>query len=110
MARRSVGGRGGELTATEAALLGLWAALLGRRDIGPDDDFFALGGHSLLATRLVAAIADRLGVELPLISVFEAPTIRQLARRVERAGWRAAGPAVAAIPRLPRRPDPGDAR
>jgi non-ribosomal peptide synthetase component F len=102
---------GGRLahTATEAALLGLWAALLGRRDIAPDDDFFAVGGHSLLAMRLVAAIADRLGCELPLISIFEAPTIRQLARRVEErlAG---ASPAVAAIPRLPRHPDQGGGR
>ncbi len=81
---------GWNLTATEAALLGLWTALLGRGDIGPDDDFFALGGHSLLATRLVAAVADRLGVELPLISVFEAPTIRaaRALRRREAGGCR----------------------
>ncbi|MEQ1803697.1 MAG: condensation domain-containing protein [Gammaproteobacteria bacterium] len=88
---------------TVAALLDLWAALLGRRDFGPGDDFFELGGHSLLAMRLVAAMADRLGVELPLISVFEAPTVRALALRVD-AGRTATGSGVAAIPRLPRRP------
>jgi acyl carrier protein len=98
-----------EFTVTGATLRDIWVALLGRRDVGLDDDFFVLGGHSLLATRIVAAVAERLGVELPLVSLFEAPTIRQLARRVEdrRA---AAGPAIAAIPRLPRRPDPGGAR
>jgi acyl carrier protein len=101
-------GCGAELTATGAALLELWAALLGSPDVGPDDDFFAAGGHSLLAMRLVAAVRDRLGVELPLIWIFEAPTVRQFARRIDEN--RAAGPSFAAIPRLPRRPDRGDDR
>ncbi len=92
----------------EAALREIWAALLGCREIGLDDDFFAAGGHSLLATRLIAAIADRLGVELPLISVFEAPTIRTLARRIaERQAAAPRGPAP--IPRLPRHADHGGA-
>jgi non-ribosomal peptide synthetase component F len=92
----------------EAALQEVWTALLGCREIGPDDDFFAAGGHSLLATRLIAAIAGRLGVELPLISVFETPTIRALARRIaERQAAAPRGPAP--IPRLPRHADHGGA-
>ncbi|MER7276903.1 condensation domain-containing protein [Dactylosporangium sp. NPDC000244] len=59
-----------------------WADLLGREDIGPDDDFFSLGGQSLAAVRAVGLLADRLGVALPLQSVYEAPTPRALAERV----------------------------
>jgi acyl carrier protein len=92
----------------EIALAGIFRELLGV-PAGVSDDFFELGGHSLLATRLVAAIADRCGVELPLISVFEVPTIRGLAGRV-RERCMNSPPALTPIPRLLRRPDPDDAQ
>ncbi|WP_225828325.1 non-ribosomal peptide synthetase [Streptomyces naphthomycinicus] len=71
-------------TALQRTVTGLWAELLGRDadTIGPDDDFFELGGHSLLAARLMAAVARRFGVRLPLTALFEAPTVARFAELV----------------------------
>ncbi len=65
----------------EAALVELWTQLLGRQ-ASIHDNFFELGGHSLLATQLVSRIRDQLQVELPLRSMFETPTIAQLAQTI----------------------------
>ena len=62
---------------------GIWSQLLQRQAVGADEDFFALGGHSLLAMRVMARLRDALGVELAVRELFEAPTVRALARRIE---------------------------
>ncbi|MBD3882897.1 amino acid adenylation domain-containing protein [Phormidium tenue FACHB-886] len=69
-------------TSLEKALIDIWSHLLGRQAIGIHDNFFELGGHSLLATQLVSRLRDRLQVEVSLRTVFEAPTIAQLAQQV----------------------------
>ncbi|MEH0844483.1 amino acid adenylation domain-containing protein [Micromonospora sp. CPCC 205711] len=57
----------------------IWTELLGIRPIGALDNFFELGGHSLLATQFVVRLRARLGVALPLETVFAQPTVAGIA-------------------------------
>jgi amino acid adenylation domain-containing protein len=72
-------------TPTETAVADAWVEVLGRGEVGVDDSFFEVGGHSLLATRLVARLAARFGVELPIRSIFEHPTVAEQAEAIEEA-------------------------
>jgi amino acid adenylation domain-containing protein len=68
----------------ETAVAAVWAEVLGRpvESLGAGDNFFEIGGHSLLATQVVSRLRSALGVELPVRTVFEAPTIASLAARL----------------------------
>ncbi len=63
----------------EEALAEIWQGLLGIERVGVDDDLFELGGDSLLATQMLSRVRGRFQVELPLQSLFESPTVAQLA-------------------------------
>ncbi len=70
-------------TETEKALLAIWQQVLNIESIGINHDFFRLGGHSLKATQVVSLIRKQLDLEVPLKLIFEAPTIAQLAEKIE---------------------------
>jgi len=89
-------------TRTERRLADAWREVLRVEQVGVDDNFFDLGGHSLLVTQLASRIRAEFGIELPMASVFEAPTLAALASRIEALRPEDAEPELAPIPTVPR--------
>ncbi|MES3035101.1 MAG: amino acid adenylation domain-containing protein [Gemmatimonadota bacterium] len=88
-------------SARERQIGAVWQELLGIDDIGIDDDFFALGGHSLLAIRCVAVLRERYALAIPVVKLFEFPTIAALARWSDAA---AQSPSAVSAPERDRAP------
>jgi amino acid adenylation domain-containing protein len=72
-------------TPVESTLAEIWGEVLERDIVGVHDDFFEWGGQSLLATQVMSRIGDTFAVDLPVRTLFEAPTIAALALQVEAA-------------------------
>ena len=74
----------GPMSAVEQVLAGIWGKLLGYEQIGIHQDFFALGGHSLLATQAISYVRETFQVEVPLLALFQAPSVAAFAELILR--------------------------
>jgi acyl transferase domain-containing protein/acyl carrier protein len=74
---------------TERAVARIWQDALGIDAVGTHDSFAELGGHSLIAVRIVAELGKAFHIDLPLRSLFDAPTVAELARHVDALVWAA---------------------
>jgi amino acid adenylation domain-containing protein len=70
-------------TPIEEILALIWQEVLKVELVGRHDNFFELGGHSLLGTQFISRVRSRLKVEIPLRSLFAAPTIAELAALIQ---------------------------
>jgi acyl carrier protein len=68
---------------TETQLAAIWAEVLKKERVGATDDFLDLGGHSLMAIRVLGKISKTFGVRLALRTLFDAPTVAQLAEKID---------------------------
>jgi amino acid adenylation domain-containing protein len=73
-------------TAMESKVAAIWQEVLGIKQVGVYDNFFALGGHSLLATQVIARLRSQLGLDISLKSLFETSQLGEFASTISRAG------------------------
>jgi len=86
-------------TAIEHKLAAIWTSLLGINRVGRSQNFFEAGGHSLTATRLTSRIREVFQTEIPVRSVFDAPTLSALATVIGQNAS-AASPAIRRLQRV----------
>src|SRR5437667_7616351 len=83
----------------------IWQQVLGLESIEPGSNYFDLGGDSSLAVQMFARIEEVFGTKLPLATLYDAPTVEELASILrgegETSGW---SPLVSIQPNGPRPP------
>ncbi len=84
---------------SEEKLAAIVSELLNIEKVGVFDNFFELGGHSLLATKFMSRIREQFNVELPLRTLFEKPTVAELAIAIEESHSDLAGETIERIER-----------
>ena len=62
----------------EVAICQIWQEVFQQEEIGRDDNFFELGGNSLLGMDLTELLASRLDVHVPVLMIFQHPTISEM--------------------------------
>jgi amino acid adenylation domain-containing protein len=72
------------LSLEEEMMRGIWEEVLGQENIGTGENFFDLGGHSLLATQVTSRVRSVFGVEMPVRTLFEQPTLRAFTAELKR--------------------------
>jgi thioesterase domain-containing protein/acyl carrier protein len=93
----SSGGTLRPLTPLENQLIAIWEQVLNVRLIKVTDNFFDLGGTSLMAVQLFSQLKQVFGKDLPLATLFQAPTVEQLAHVMETEGWQPPWKSLVAI-------------
>ncbi len=70
----------------ERSIVKIWEEILGKDNIGTDDDFFSLGGHSINAIQILSRMNKELNIEVELSSIFLNPTVISLSQHIEKNG------------------------
>ena len=88
----------------EESIAKVWCEVLGLERIGIDENLFEAGGHSLVATQIAARLRSRFGLAIYVRTLFDYPTVRELARLIEKGGNELMDGLYGKIERVPRLP------
>jgi acyl carrier protein len=69
-------------TRIEEELAKIWAEVLSIEQVGVHDNFWELGGHSLAAMRVISRVVEKFLIELPIQTLFEAPTVASMGKEL----------------------------
>ncbi|HKG23636.1 MAG TPA: amino acid adenylation domain-containing protein, partial [Blastocatellia bacterium] len=89
----------------EREIASVWAGVFGSERVGVHHDFFDLGGHSLIAARIITRLREAFKIELPVRTIFERPTVAELAESILAAMASRQDPGIQPIERVSRAED-----